>query len=212
MKRELTGHVVTRWYRAPELILLEKDYGPGIDIWSVGCIFAELLSMMKENAPTYMDRSPLFPGSSCFPLSPDHKVVVKKHGFPVGQSDQLNVIFDVIGTPSEEDYSFVTDAKALEYLASFTERPRVDLKKMYPAAGDEAIDLLNKMLVFNPYFRPKLEDCLKHPFLEAVRKSEHEHVSKATIELPFEKEGDLSRKRLRELVLEEVGIHDKNRA
>lgn len=47
MKRELTGHVVTRWYRAPELILLEKDYGPGIDIWSVGCIFAELLSMMK---------------------------------------------------------------------------------------------------------------------------------------------------------------------
>lgn len=212
MKRELTGHVVTRWYRAPELILLEKDYGPGIDIWSVGCIFAELLSMMKENAPTYMDRSPLFPGSSCFPLSPDHKVVVKKHGFPVGQSDQLNVIFDVIGTPSEEDYSFVTDAKALEYLASFTERPRVDLKKMYPAAGDEAIDLLNKMLVFNPYFRPKLEECLKHPFLEAVRKAEHEHVSKSTIELPFEKEGDLSRKRLRELVLEEVAIHDKNRA
>eukprot|EP00826_Nyctotherus_ovalis_P018924 TRINITY_DN1574_c0_g5_i1.p1 TRINITY_DN1574_c0_g5~~TRINITY_DN1574_c0_g5_i1.p1 ORF type:complete len:339 (-),score=53.14 TRINITY_DN1574_c0_g5_i1:44-955(-) len=48
MKRELTGHVVTRWYRAPELILLEKDYGAAIDIWSVGCIFAELLSMMKE--------------------------------------------------------------------------------------------------------------------------------------------------------------------
>ena len=33
MKRELTGHVVTRWYRAPEIILLEKDYGPAIDIW-----------------------------------------------------------------------------------------------------------------------------------------------------------------------------------
>ena len=62
MKRELTGHVVTRWYRAPELILLEKDYGEAIDIWSVGCLFAELLSMMKENAPTFMDRMPLFPG------------------------------------------------------------------------------------------------------------------------------------------------------
>ena len=36
MKRELTGHVVTRWYRAPEIILLEKDYGPGIDVWAVG--------------------------------------------------------------------------------------------------------------------------------------------------------------------------------
>ena len=56
MKRELTGHVVTRWYRAPEIILLEKDYGPAIDIWSVGCIFAELLGMQKESAATYMDR------------------------------------------------------------------------------------------------------------------------------------------------------------
>ncbi len=71
MKRQLTGHVVTRWYRAPELILLEKDYGPGIDVWSVGCIYAELLGMMKESAATYLDRKPLFPGKSCFPLSPD---------------------------------------------------------------------------------------------------------------------------------------------
>ena len=62
MKRELTGHVVTRWYRAPELILLEKDYGEAIDIWSVGCLLAELLQMMKENAATFMDRIPLFPG------------------------------------------------------------------------------------------------------------------------------------------------------
>lgn len=70
MKRELTGHVVTRWYRAPEIILLEKDYGPAIDIWAVGCIFAELMGMMKENSPTFMDRKALFPGRSCFPLSP----------------------------------------------------------------------------------------------------------------------------------------------
>ena len=56
MKRELTGHVVTRWYRAPEIILLEKDYGPAIDVWAVGCIFAELLGMMRENAPTFMER------------------------------------------------------------------------------------------------------------------------------------------------------------
>jgi mitogen-activated protein kinase 1/3 len=93
MKRELTGHVVTRWYRAPELILLEKDYGPAIDVWSIGCIFAELLGMMKENAPTYLDRRPLFPGKSCFPLSPDKKPTEKRHGFPVSNSDQLSVIF-----------------------------------------------------------------------------------------------------------------------
>lgn len=74
IKRELTDHVVTRWYRAPEIILLEKDYGPAIDIWSIGCVFAELLGMMKENSPTFMDRKPLFPGKSCFPLSPAKQV------------------------------------------------------------------------------------------------------------------------------------------
>ena len=46
LRRKLTGHVVTRWYRAPELILLEKDYGESIDVWAIGCIFAELLFMM----------------------------------------------------------------------------------------------------------------------------------------------------------------------
>ena len=70
-KRELTGHVVTRWYRAPEVILLEKGYTAAIDIWSAGCIFSELLGMIKENCPTYLDRTPLFPGTCCFPLSPD---------------------------------------------------------------------------------------------------------------------------------------------
>lgn len=87
MKRELTGHVVTRWYRAPELILLEKDYGPAIDMWSVGCIFAELLGMMKENAATYLDRKPLFPGKSCFPLSPDKSVKQERNGFPYSTED-----------------------------------------------------------------------------------------------------------------------------
>jgi mitogen-activated protein kinase 1/3 len=87
MKRELTGHVVTRWYRAPELILLEKEYGPAIDVWSVGCVFAELLGMMKESAPTYLDRKPLFPGKSCFPLSPDKHAQEEKSGFPVSKND-----------------------------------------------------------------------------------------------------------------------------
>ena len=68
--RELTSHVVTRWYRAPELILVEKIYTAAVDIWSLGCIFGELLSMMKENAASFIERRALFPGKSCFPLSP----------------------------------------------------------------------------------------------------------------------------------------------
>jgi len=100
IRRELTDHVVTRWYRAPEIILLEKDYGPAIDMWAVGCIFAELLGTMKENSPTFLDRKPLFPGKSCFPLSPAKAATESKAGLPFSSTDQLAVIFSVIGSPS----------------------------------------------------------------------------------------------------------------
>jgi len=70
MTKELTRHVVTRWYRAPEVILMNEFYSYSIDMWSVGCIFAELLSMMEDNFPDPFSRVPLFPGKSCFPLSP----------------------------------------------------------------------------------------------------------------------------------------------
>lgn len=42
-KRRLSDHVVTRWYRPPEIILIEKQYGPAVDVWGLGCILAELL-------------------------------------------------------------------------------------------------------------------------------------------------------------------------
>ena len=109
MNRQLTGHVATRWYRAPEIILLEKDYGPAIDIWAVGCIFGELLGMLKENAATFLDRKPLFPGKSCFPLSPAKQNEGQRKGFPFSNSDQLTMIFEVTGTPDDDDKSFVTD-------------------------------------------------------------------------------------------------------
>ena len=69
--KQLTKHVVTRWYRAPEVILAQDTYTYKIDIWSVGCIFAELLSMMRENFSHFTERKPLFPGESCHLLSPD---------------------------------------------------------------------------------------------------------------------------------------------
>lgn len=45
---------------------------------------------------------------------------------------------------------------------------------MYPGAGDEAIDLLNRILIFNPYFRITIEEALAHPFFKKVRKTEKE--------------------------------------
>lgn len=211
MKRELTGHVVTRWYRAPELILLEKDYTAAIDVWSVGCIFAELMGMIKENAPTFLDRSPLFPGTSCFPLSPNKAATTKRGGFPHSSQDQLNIIFSVLGTPSEEEFDFVTDAKAVEYLKSFPPHKRVDLGELYPGSSKEAIDLLGKMLIFNPKKRITIDEALSHPFLKKVRDVSREKVADGAITLDFEKEGELSVDRLRALFVEEMKYYAKKK-
>ena len=50
---EITDYVATRWYRAPELLVGDKHYGPAVDIWAIGCVFAELLTSQ-----------PLWPGKS----------------------------------------------------------------------------------------------------------------------------------------------------
>lgn len=43
-KHPMTSRVVTLWYRPPELLLGATDYGVGVDLWSAGCILAELLA------------------------------------------------------------------------------------------------------------------------------------------------------------------------
>jgi len=72
----MTEYVVTRWYRAPELLLSNDAYGPAIDVWSVGCILAELLG-----------RRPLFPGKDYIDQL---KLIVARVGTP--SSDELAFI------------------------------------------------------------------------------------------------------------------------
>ena len=68
--------IMSRWYRPPEVLLLQ-DYCEKIDIWSLGCIFAELLKFTMEYREDQPDRSKryLFRGGSCFLISPgcDHR-------------------------------------------------------------------------------------------------------------------------------------------
>ena len=72
--------------------------------------------------------------------------------------------------------SFVTDLKAQEYLEQFPKTPRADLKVKYPGATAESIDFLEKVLVFNPYFRISLQQCLEHPLFASVRNQEKEAI------------------------------------
>ena len=113
------------------------------------------------------------------------------------------MIFSVIGTPNEEDKSYVTDQKALEYLDSFPKSNRLDLSIMYPGAPPEAVDFLYKILVFNPYFRMSLEDALNHSLFDNVRRPQAESYKGKPIELEFEKL-NLDKSNLREFFLKEI--------
>ena len=67
---------MSRWYRAPEVILLQ-DYDQSVDVWSLGCIFGELIKFATRDTKVAHDYTNfcLFKGGSCYPISP---VNVKK--------------------------------------------------------------------------------------------------------------------------------------
>ncbi|KAL7066403.1 protein kinase domain-containing protein [Cryptosporidium serpentis] len=208
LKRQLTGHVVTRWYRAPELILLQENYTEAIDMWSVGCIFAELLNMLKENVAYYSDRSPLFPGSSCFPLSPDNKHQGEDYRFKIrGNRDQLNMIFNILGSPKEEDIDILEKEDAKRYIRIFHKRSGIDMHARFPGASNLAIDLLKKMLVFNPVKRITVEEALCHPFFKNIRNEKLEVISNEKVTLPFDDWNIMTEKELRYYFLKEIQLY-----
>ena len=210
----LSVHVVSRWYRAPELILIETNYTGSIDVWSVGCIFAELMMMMRENAPTFTDRQPLFPGKSCFPLSPPgkNKVTVNEYGFPNEKADQLNVIFDVIGSPDEESMGFVTDPNAVLYLKSLSQKKKnkINFKSKFPGSSDESLDLLQKMLIFDPNKRITVNECLEHPFFQSIRDPNKEEEATFNLEFEFENDINLTLEKLRSLFITVIKSYKQN--
>ena len=202
-KRELTVHVVTRWYRAPEVILLEKEYNNEIDIWSLGCVFAEMLSLVKANAPHYIERGPLFPGHSCFPLSPDTSTSTKVAGYPCAQHDQMNIILDIIGTPDISDCSFIGDAKALEYIRSFPHKLKKPFETFFPGSSANEIDVLNKMLVFNPLKRISLNELIEHPYFESIRDSNKEILADVRADFIFDSSRELTMEQLQTIFVGE---------
>ncbi|KAH9328142.1 hypothetical protein KI387_000250 [Taxus chinensis] len=168
----MTEYVVTRWYRAPELLLSCDEYDTSIDIWSVGCIFAELLG-----------RKPIFPGRDYL--------------------NQLMRIIDVLGSPDESDLEFIRSEKAYTYIKSLPFKPRASLQRLYTRANPTAINLLDRMLCFDPHKRITVTEALEHPYLSMLHDPNLEPSAAAPVNLYGDDE-DLNEEVLRGMIWNEM--------
>lgn len=101
LQRTMTRHVVTRYYRSPELLVL-GNYHQGVDVWSTGCITAELLQMLQANQADYRLRRPLFPGkySSLSPRNSSPTTFIPAD-IELKEDDQICTICSVLGRPPD---------------------------------------------------------------------------------------------------------------
>jgi mitogen-activated protein kinase 1/3 len=201
LKRCLTKHVVTRWYRAPEVIL-ELTYTEAIDVWSAGCIIGELFCALNEEGRT-PQAAPLFRGSACAPLSGN----LNAHG------DQLDRILDVLGTPFDTPEFKALPHHAQRILRCYEKRTGEGLgEAVPPEAGVYGLELLEQMVQFFPETRLSMADALNHSFFRLVQRSPDEGTATAalaggdgaSLDLGFEESSINSEEELREQFLKEI--------
>lgn len=134
---KLTQLVVTLWYRSPELLLGTETYGSEIDIWSLGCIFGELLT-----------KDPLFQGKN-----------------EVDQLSKIFASLGTPTKDNWPDFRSLPNAKALQpLLSSTTKQPPTQLN--FPYLTQSGLRLLTSLLSFNPAARPTAAEILQHPYFK----------------------------------------------
>mmetsp|Transcript_96909 Transcript_96909/g.273926 ORF Transcript_96909/g.273926 Transcript_96909/m.273926 type:complete len:444 (-) Transcript_96909:184-1515(-) len=153
----LTDYVVTRWYRAPELMMLPSGYFEAVDLWSAGCIQAEIKA-----------RKPLFNGQ-------DHCDMLRRIARTLG----FDVEADLAWLPADGREKVRGMLEVLKLPAQPCEGEA--LTEFLPAVSDSFLDLLRRLLEKNPMRRISASDALAHPYVAHL----HDPVGEATAPSPF---------------------------
>ena len=176
----MSDYIATRWYRAPEVILSWKKYTSAIDIWSVGCILAELIT-----------RKPLLPAPS--------------------EEEQIQMIIDLVGNPSEDVIKQIHIAKNKEFIESLPKSKGKDFATLFKGANPDAIDLMKKLLIFDPKKRITIEEALSHPYMSQLHYPDDEPTTDLVSAYDFNFElYSLKKDEYKDLIYEEIMLyHDR---
>ncbi|KAJ3229477.1 Mitogen-activated protein kinase [Chytriomyces hyalinus] len=152
----LTEYVATRWYRAPEIMLRARTYTKAIDMWSVGCIFAELLGARV-----------LFKGTDY-----------------VDQLNQIINVLGTPDDPVA--LAQMASERSQVYIRSLPKKIKIPWNYLFPHATTAAIDFLEDLLKFDPSKRMTVEQALAHSYLEAYHNLECEPSHPHMFDFGFE--------------------------
>ncbi|XP_065316347.1 cyclin-dependent kinase 18-like isoform X2 [Gordionus sp. m RMFG-2023] len=147
--KTFSNEVVTLWYRPPEVLLGSTEYSTPIDMWGVGCIFYEMAC-----------GKPLFPGSTV--------------------EDQLKVIWQTLGPPANNTYDknnilcHKTNQNHHIYNKNIGENLYFDnLRLLAPRLDKSGIDLLSRLLEYDPKLRISAKIALRHEFFKSLPERVH---------------------------------------
>jgi len=156
---KLTEYVVTRYYRAPEVILLSSDYGAPIDVWAAGCCLAELIA-----------RKPLFKGKDPVDqITQIFKVMGTPTGSDLGWLSQSNT--------------------AMSFVKRFGSQQGQNFTLLLPKASQVAIQAVKAMLSLDPNKRPSAVASMRLPFFEGTYQvSDENQVAEGRVDWSFDVE------------------------
>ncbi|KAI5954068.1 SSN3 [Candida margitis] len=142
--------VVTIWYRAPELLLGTRHYTPAIDLWAVGCILAELLSLR-----------PIFKGEEA-------KIDINNKKSVPFQRNQFQKIIEIMGTPNLKNWPSLNKyPEFVSFTQQITQNYSSNLSQWYKMIGGDnkqCLELLYGLLKYDPEVRLTADQALVHNF------------------------------------------------
>jgi serine/threonine protein kinase len=122
--------------------------------------------------------------------------------------NQLELIFDFVGTPNDEEMKEIPNLHSREKVMRMVKRPPKDLDAMFADSNPMAVDLLRRMLVFDPKKRITVDEALEHPYLDQFRMPDDEPTTESVsyFDFAFEREV-LDMQMLKDMIYDEILLY-----